>query len=209
MIAVAKRSSPSESAAVNRQFEQMLPRIRRTALRAFREKNHELREDLAAEVVARAFAAFARLAEQGRADLGYAIPLAQFAIKQAKCGRRLGARLNANDVSSRHGQLRRGVSMRRLDRYDERNGQWREVCVEDRRPTPAALAATRIDFAAWLESLPGRTRRIAMTLAAGESTQKTARKFGLSPGRISQIRRELLDSWREFVGDREKPVGAA
>ena len=46
-------------------------------------------------------------------------------------------------------------------------------------------------------------------LAKGERTSDVARKFGLSNGRISQIRLELAASWRRFVGDAEPPAAAA
>jgi len=41
----------------------------------------------------------------------------------------------------------------------------------------------------------------AQELAKGETTGKTARKFGLSEWRISQLRRELEESWSEFQGE--------
>ena len=63
MIAPAKPQSEYDHAAVNQKFEQMLPRIRLMALHAFRDKDHELRYELIAEVVARAYAAFVRLAQ--------------------------------------------------------------------------------------------------------------------------------------------------
>jgi hypothetical protein len=58
-----------------------------------------------------------------------------------------------------------------------------------------------MDFTAWLLSLPKRGRKMALTLAAGETTGEAAKQFGVSPGRISQVRRQLKDSWDEFVGE--------
>ena len=46
--------------------------------------------------------------------------------------------------------------------------------------------------------------RIAEVLAAGEGTTKTAERFKVSPGRVSQLRRELHDAWQAFHGD---PLG--
>ena len=56
-----------------------------------------------------------------------------------------------------------------------------------------------MDFAAWLRSLPKRDRKMAVTLATGETTVEAAKQFGVSPSRISQVRRELQDSWNDFV----------
>jgi uroporphyrinogen-III synthase len=66
-------------------------------------------------------------------------------------------------------------------------------------------AAARIDVAAWFRSLARKKRRIAQTLARGEGTGKVARMFGLTAGRVSQLRRELAESWEEFQGE---PVAA-
>ncbi len=65
------------------------------------------------------------------------------------------------------------------------------ILVEDKRATPADLAASRIDFPAWLKTLSQRDRRIALKLSQGESTSRVARQFRLSVGRVSQLRGEL------------------
>jgi hypothetical protein len=38
-------------------------------------------------------------------------------------------------------------------------------------------------------------------LATGEATKTAARKFHVTPGRISQLRREFQDSWQEYQGE--------
>jgi len=38
-------------------------------------------------------------------------------------------------------------------------------------------------------------------LGSGETTKSAARKFGVTPGRISQLRQELKKAWEEFVGE--------
>jgi DNA-binding NarL/FixJ family response regulator len=62
----------------------------------------------------------------------------------------------------------------------------------------AEIAAARIDVAAWLRSLAPRNRRIAKTLAMGETTTDVAQKFHLSRPRVSQLRDELKSSWEKF-----------
>jgi hypothetical protein len=93
-----------------------------------------------------------------------------------------------------------------LDKYDVEEQCWQEILIPDQTCTPAELAASRIDFPAWLDTLSRRDRRIALKLATGETTGSTARKFHLSEGRISQVRKELAASWRKFVG--QEPVAA-
>ena len=179
----------------------MLPTIQQHAVRRFRHRPPEERDDLAAEAVALAFLMFARLVERRKAKLGYATPLADYACRQVAVGRRLGSPLNVNDVTSTYCQRRKGALVERLDRYDVEDGEWREIVVEDRQATPADIAAIRIDFGDWLQTLSPRQRKVAETLAVGETTSRTARIFRISAGRVSQIRRELYEAWREFHGE--------
>jgi DNA-binding NarL/FixJ family response regulator len=105
-----------------------------------------------------------------------------------------------NDVSSPHAQQQRGFCVERLDKFDDRHDEWREFLIEDRHAGPADTTAARIDFADWLDLLTRRMRRIAELLAIGETTGRVAKRFRLSTGRISQMRRELRDGWDDFQG---------
>ena len=104
-------------------------------------------------------------------------------------------------MSSKYCQARKRITVERLDVFDEREGEWKEVLLEDRHAGPAETAAARIDIAEWFARLPKKKRRIAQTLAKGETTKRTARQFRVTPGRISQMRRELQQAWRDFQGD--------
>ena len=106
----------------------MLPAIRRQARHAFRDLPVQARQDLVDEVVGNCTVAVARLAEQGRLDIVYSTPLAMFAIKRVRSGRRTGV---------------------------------------------------------------------------------VARRFGVSAGRVSQIRAELFRAWQRFQGDDPQPGGGA
>ena len=76
------------------------------------------------------------------------------------------------------------------------------MLVEDKHAGPAEVAAiVRIDFATWLRFLPRRLRKIATFLANGETTTAAAKRFRVSQGRISQIRKELFLAWHRFQGD--------
>jgi hypothetical protein len=71
-----------------------------------------------------------------------------------------------------------------------------EIVVEDKNATPADVARVRLDFAAWLKTLPRRDRKVALDLATGNRTGDVARKYELSDGRISQLRKEFHLSWQ-------------
>jgi hypothetical protein len=181
-------------------FLEMLPQIREQARHAFRNEQPERREDLLAEVIANCWVAFVRLMDRGLDDVIYPTPLVQYAIKQVRDGRRVGNKLNSKDVSSGYAQRRKSFVLKTLDLFDDAKQEWKEVLVEDKHAGPADTAASRLDFADWLRLLPRRLRRIAETLAKGETTKTTAKRFRVSPGRISQLRRELQQNWQDFQG---------
>ena len=214
MIARVKRpTSPRTTSARHADFLVMLPAIRRSAQIAFRKLPPELRHDLIEEVVANSYVAYARLVERGHADRALPSPLARFAITQIRVGRRVGSRLRIGDAMSNYAQFRKQFSVERLDHFSDEDGCWKEVLVEDRRATPADVAATRLDFTEWLCRLTARLRKIALALAAGETTSAAAKMFGVTPARISQIRDLLRKSWEAFqggpeVGAQPQPVAA-
>jgi hypothetical protein len=151
----------------------------------------------------------ARLAEQDRSFLASPTTLARFAIAQVRVGRCIDVRLNSNEVLSRYAQERRGFRVERLH-HSASDRAWREVLVEDPRATPAEVALTRVDFEDWLATLSPRQRTLANSLAEGHTVTELAAQFRLSVGRVSQLRRELAESWDTFHGGcgQERPAAA-
>jgi hypothetical protein len=176
----------------------MLPEIRKQARFACRALPIDAREELVQEVIATSYQLFRRLTARGKVKLAYPTPLAQFAIKHAREGRRMGSRRNSQDVTSPSTLAMNRVAFERLDRLNPRTGRWREVLIEDRTAGPAEIAAARIDWADWLRSMSRRQRAIAGFLAIGETTGAAAKQFQLSPARISQLRLWFQDNWLQF-----------
>ncbi len=199
MIAFCKSESLSDHVPPHERFAELLPAITRHACCAFRRLGPEAREEAVQEVAANAFRAFQRLVQLGKEDLAYATPLAMYAVRQVRAGRTIASRLSTFDVLSPYRRGNHGCCVERLDHCD-RGAEWQQTLVEDRHAGPAETAAARIDVTAWFRSLPASKRKVARVLATGESTQETARKFGLTAGRISQLRRELAASWRKMHG---------
>jgi hypothetical protein len=202
MIAIAK--SPKRKAVSRRRndkFLSMLPAIREQANFAFRRMSLEVREELIQEVVAQAYSLFVRLCQRRKLAVVYPTPLAQFAIKKVRAGRRIGSRGNIRDVTSPRVRVAKGFRIEHLDKFNQRTGQWREALVEDRTAGPAETAVARIDWAAWLRSLTRRQRTIASVLATGETTGVAARRFRISPARISQLRLWFRENWEQFHGN--------
>lgn len=184
------------------EFVGMIPAITRQARISFRHLAPEAKAEAIQDVICNACSAMARLAELGKLDLAYPSVLARFAIAQVRDGRKVGCKLNVRDVMSPYCRRRKDVVVERLDKFNDEENQWQEAVVVDTRTAPVPdIVAFRCDFRDWLRSLARRDRRVAQTLALGNRTGEVASRFGLSEGRVSQLRRELADSWHEFVGD--------
>ncbi len=202
MVVLVKKSSASSSSPTwHAGFLAMLPIIVRHAKIAFRHLNPEARDEAVQEAVCNACVAYARLVELGKPELAYPTVLAKYAVAQVNEGRKVGARLNCRDVLSGYCQRVKNLTVERLDRYDEQEQAWQEIIIEDRHAGPADVARVRLDFAALLETLSRRLRKITEMLATGESAGKVAKRFRVSPGRVSQMRRELCASWQSFQGE--------
>ena len=188
----------------------MLPAIVTHARITFQHYDPESRAEAIQCVVASSFVTYARLVAVGKEAIAYPSVLARLGCAQYRDHRRVGAKLNIGDVLGSYCQAKKHIIVERLDRFDDEENQWQEAVVQDTRSAPVSdIVAFRCDFAAWLRSLPRRDRRITATLALGNRTSEVAKRFKVTEGRISQIRRELAESWRTFVGDLPLSCGAA
>jgi hypothetical protein len=132
--------------------------------------------------------------------MGLRHSLVRFAVRHYRDGRRVGSGANRYDVTSAYGQRRGAIVVEPL-LVRRSCGQWEELVVEDKRSTPADIAAMRLDFSAWLRQLERRKRAAAKLLAGGAATCEAAAQLRLSPARISQLRRELKTDWTRFQGE--------
>ena len=194
----AAESSGRSSERWQDRFLKLLPTIRRNAHYAFRRFPADAKEEGLQEVIVSCLAAYHTLVQQGREDVATATSLANYAIAHYRVGRSIAHPMNIGDVTSKYCQHRKGIRIESLLQYDTGVGQWQELLVEDQRATPADVAITRIDFQAWLSSLSPRMRKLAETLATGETTSAVAELFRVSAGRISQVRRQLMETWDQF-----------
>ena len=179
----------------------MLPAIRRTLRIAFRHLRREDREEAIQEATANVCVALARLVQQGRSERAYATVLARFAAAQVSSGRQVATPLNGQEILSRYAQYKQGFHVAGLERYCVQDRVWREAVVADSRTPIPVQVWFRIDFPEWLKKLSRRKRRIALALAAGNCPSEVASRFSLSRGRISQLRKELMESWSAFQGE--------
>ena len=201
MIAITEQPRQTVTAQRNEKFLSMLPLIRSQARLAFRRLRPEHKSKLVQEVVANAYCASAALVSRGKANIAYATPLANYAIRQVIAGRQVGTKLNSNDVTSVVAQRRRGFTLQNIPSNGSESSIWSEILVDD-SVTPVPDQVTfRLDFPAWLRIQNRRKRELAKFLAVGNSATEASRRFGVSGARVSQLRRELQASWEEFQGE--------
>jgi hypothetical protein len=106
-------------------------------------------------------------------------------------------------LSAPYEQLYGTVGGQRLhDVFEER--------LRDNRTTPILdQVQFKIDFGAWLATLTPRELRLIRAMASNERTKDIASHFGVSPGRVSQLRREFERGWERFCGEGEPAAGVA
>jgi hypothetical protein len=181
-------------------FLSILPAIETHAAIRFRRLPARRREDAVQEVIATACMNYQLLAARGRLDVAHAGTLADYAVKHVRAGRRIGGRrAGFKDVMSPACHKRHGVNVISLDaQHAGSEGGWRQIAVEGHRESIPDLAAFRIDFAAWLRKLSRRDRKIIGALVRGERTFAVAERFGITAGRVSQLRRRYEREWQVF-----------
>jgi len=197
-------------------FLTLLPRIETHARVVFRGLPMVDREEAIAEAVAAAYVAYRRLRERGIDPVReFPSMMATFAVRQVKDGRHVGSRMSSKDALSPKAQRKHGFKVeplpistrraheevhstlsgqRQMDTFEER---LHENC---RTPVPEQ-AAFRIDWPEFMRSLSQRDRRLATYLSLGNSAKQAAEKFGVSPGRVTQLRQGWCREWRAGQGE--------
>jgi hypothetical protein len=197
-------------------FLRLVPRIQTHAQIYFRAiQCPDQRADKISETIALAWRWFLRLHEQGKDISQFTMVFVYLVARAVKSGRRLCGQQKARDVLSPTAQQRHRFKVASLPcsmatshekLYSVPHGQhkqdaFEELLTDDCRTPVPDQAAFRIDFPAWCQTLGERDRRLVYALMIGERTQDVARQFGLSPGRISQKRRQFHQDWHRFTSD--------
>src|SRR6185295_2277149 len=181
------------------------PEIQQRLRQALGRYRAEARDEATADAVAHCLQSYKRLHEQGRSHFISVGNLVWYAVKRVRSGRCVGSRLNSHEPLALYAQRRRGIRIEPLQTDNASAQDWISALAQDRRSTVLDHVAARLDVAAWLATLGPRTRQIAVDLARGGTTSEIARQYGVTGGRISQLRRELANSWSAF--QREPRLG--
>ena len=183
----------------------VLPRVEAHARIQFRHvRCPGRREDAVAEAVALAWRWSLRLSALGKDAGQFAGAIAVFAARQVRAGRRLCGQEAGKDALSPLAQARHDFAVQALPACETGapGNPVLEALRDDGRTPPPEQAAFRIDFPRWLAGLGRRNRLLAEEMALGETTLELAGRRGLSPSRVSQLRRQFHEDWLRFHGER-------
>lgn len=179
------------------EFLTIVPRIEQHGQVQFRNvKCPTAKEECIAEMIAMSWKWFVRLKRKGKNPSAFVSAIATFAARAVRSGRRLCGQEKAKDVLSPRAQKTKGFAVCKLPDFSTLSSNPLTDALTDNTITPPdQQAAFRCDFPAWLASLGDTKRSVAEDLMMGERTTDVAGRHRLSPARISQLRRELRDSW--------------
>ena len=203
MISIAKRNgSANDNGHSHDDYShRVLPVVQQHAGYTFRMLDPESREEAIAHAVAASWAGYGRLMEEGRHTSTPASMIAFYAVRQVKARRPVGSSANSQDVASPSAQWRHGFRVLPLEALTDDCHGCDDGFGYHKRVTPADLVASRLDFRSWLAQLGRHRRQVAEYLANGYSTNEAAERFGVTAGRISQMRREFRENWQRFEGE--------
>jgi hypothetical protein len=212
MIPANAISAPVESPQCHDDFLPLRAQVERHALFAFRHLPFADREEAASEVIATALASFVRLKARGK-DPARDFPgrMAHWATLIVMDARHV----SSSDVLSQRAQRRHGFRVQSLSRLNGRSvrepqarsgyqgyaDDIEEQLYENARTSPSELAVFKIDFANWLAARSHQDRQMIQELSMGERTGDLARKYGITPGRVSQKRRRFREDWERYCDE--------
>jgi hypothetical protein len=190
--------SPDELHAA---FLTILPRIELHGRCFFRHKKGDKRDEAIAEMVALAWKSFVNCVRNGKDPTQWPMALAAYAARAVQNGRRLCGQLPINDVLSERAQQERNFIVVSLPEGSSLFGNVFDEALAENTQTPVLEQVSfRIDFPAWVLTRSHRDRRIIGELLQGERTMVVADRYGLTAGRISQLRRDFQEDWARFTG---------
>jgi hypothetical protein len=215
--ALMNATASASIADLQARFQRILPAIERVARFHFRHlRCPQTQDDKHADVIGLCWKWLVELDRRGVDASRFASILALRAAQAVKAGRRVTRMESKRCVlAERTQQLGRAQLHPLPQKSTLKHSIWMEALTDNHITPPDEAAIFRLDWPSWLSSWGRRDRRLITDMARSEGTLTLARRFGLSPSRISQRRREYHRDWRIFCGDepavpeRQLAVGVA
>ena len=209
-------SSLDTTEPLHRHFLRLMPRIETHARIVFRDMHCPVRkEDAVQECIALAWKWFLRLQERGKDIDQFPMVFVFLVVKAVASGRRLTGMLRVKDVLSERCQRKHGFIVEALPTSTrisvevlvaKPRGQEMQDAFEERlkdndlTPVPDQVAF-RMDWPSFFTTLTTRDQKMAEFLSLGHNAKQAAEKFGLSAGRITQLRQRWCKEWLCFQSD--------
>ena len=183
--------------ALHAHFLEILPRVE-THARVFvrHVRCPGRKDDAVAETVAVVWKWSLRATGRGKDVREFAAALASLAARHVRSGRRLCGQEGAGDAMS--GVAQRGRAL--IEGGDGLGGILDDALRDNTRASVPDQVHFRVEVLPWLASLGYRKRLIAEDLMVGGGTGEVAFRHGMTPGRVSEIRTELIGDWARFQG---------
>lgn len=181
-------------------FLSLVPTIQRHIGFAFRRVPPAFRKDVLQEALVMTFVFYRRLVDQGKQKCIFATPLARFAVGHLRDGRRVGLSRSRRDALCPFVARRQGFLIEPIDRIDSASGRWTLMSLSSSDAPVPDQVAFRLDFPRWMSTQTRRDQRLIHALAYGDTTSEAARRFRISPARVSQLRLQFYQSWCAFQG---------
>jgi hypothetical protein len=208
MIAFASPRNTPSSATWQDGFLEILPRIERHARRALCKLKGEAKQDAIGEVIANCMCAYYRLFQRNELHRAFASALVRYAVAAYFSGRRVGTSLCSRDVYSRRARSGEAYPLISIGGPCDQYGSWKEQLCDNRLTPIPDQVHFRIEFPRWLRSQTPRNQQLVELLSLGFTAADLANQFELSRSRVSQLRRELAESWNQFSGESDEVFAA-
>jgi DNA-directed RNA polymerase specialized sigma24 family protein len=184
-------------------FLAILPKIEHVARFHFQDcPCSDRKQDCVGETVALCWIWYRRLVAKGRDPSAFVTTFARLAALAVSSGRRACPQESARDVLSKKCQRRRQYVVTPFSNERSFHRTLLEDALRDNTQSPVPdQVQFRVDFSSWCATLDERRRKLVESMMQGDSTSELASRFGVTAGRIAQLRREFHDSYAVFCGD--------
>jgi hypothetical protein len=180
-------SSPQE------RFTELLPWIVDRAEAGFRylRNNPGKFDDAVEDVIGLVWREFTRVSKEGISAEPIMGAIVHRAIQHVRRGESVAGKESLLSVTSPMAS-----TTGRVKRYEIED---ESGLFTDKKAKPDDLGGFSVDYSSWRDVLSQREKVVLDDAIAGEEGKATAARLGITPGRVSQIRSGLRESWGSFT----------
>ncbi len=179
--------------------KEIYPIIRNTVPRTVRPMGSEDPEELVQDATTSAAEMVEAMEKAGKKPLPHSI--AYYSIQRTKSGRRSYGDIRSDVMSPGFQMDNEGSVCSMQDPASDDEDLTVGDAIASKSEDIASKILREIDWDAFLDTLETRKRRIIEELMMGFGTGDIARLFSVSAARITQLKREIAQDIKEFMGD--------